>query len=104
MCCLCNGYGEQFIAEINIDKIIKKLNLDATTEHFDINNINHINDDYYVLREDLYNSVPKGLRSKVIIVSNFVNVDEMAKTIVQESSHLNKDGFFITYFWAKKKR
>ncbi|MHC5250390.1 PTS sugar transporter subunit IIB [Enterococcus sp. LJL90] len=80
------GMGSSLIAKLNVEKILKEANIEANVNYTDIGSITGRQADYYILTKELADNVPDTLKDKVIIVSNFINLDVMKIPILERLS------------------
>ncbi|HWR29561.1 MAG: maltose transporter subunit [Firmicutes bacterium] len=80
--CLCGmGLGSSLIAKMNIDEILKEMNLRATVETCDVGSIRSEKADLYVTTRELAANIPAENAAKTVILTNFVKKDEIRKAM-----------------------
>ena len=80
--CLCGmGLGSSLIAKMNIDEILKEMQIQATVETCDVGSIRSEKADIYVTTRELASNIPAENASKTVILTNFVKKDEIRKAM-----------------------
>ena len=80
--CLCGmGLGSSLIAKMNIDEILKEMNIRATVETCDVGSIRSEKADLYVTTRELAANIPAENAAKTVILTNFVKKDEIRKAM-----------------------
>jgi len=80
--CVCGmGLGSSLIAKMNIDEILKEMNIRATVETCDVGSIRSEKADLYVTTRELAANIPAENAAKTVILTNFVKKDEIRKAM-----------------------
>ncbi|AJZ89529.1 PTS sugar transporter subunit IIB [Cedecea neteri] len=80
--CVCGmGLGSSVIAKMNIEQVLKKMNLSATVETCDLGSVRGVPADLYVTTRELAVSMPAEVQSKTIVLTNFVRKVEIESSI-----------------------
>ena len=80
--CVCGmGLGSSVIAKMNIEQVLKKMNLSATMETCDLGSVRGVPADLYVTTRELAVSMPAEVQSKTIVLTNFVRKVEIESSI-----------------------
>jgi len=80
--CVCGmGLGSSVIAKMNIEQVLKKMNLSATVETCDLGSVRSVPADLYVTTRELAVSMPAKVQSKTIVLTNFVRKVEIESSI-----------------------
>ncbi|HDS5592954.1 PTS sugar transporter subunit IIB [Enterobacter hormaechei] len=80
--CVCGmGLGSSVIAKMNIEQVLKKMNLSATVETCDLGSVRSVPADLYVTTRELAVSMPAEVQSKTIVLTNFVRKVEIESSI-----------------------
>lgn len=76
-----SGLGSSFMMEMNIKKIIKKLNITADVEHADLGSVSPNDADVFVMAKDI--AASSGIASdKIIVLNNLLNLAELEQKIL----------------------
>lgn len=75
-----SGLGSSFMVEMNIKKVLKKLNIDAEVEHSDLSGATPGAADVFVMAKDIAASasVPE---SQLVVLSNIIDINELEAKI-----------------------
>lgn len=80
--CVCGmGLGSSVIAKMNIEQVLKKMNLSATVDTCDLGSVRSVCADLYVTTRELAVSMPTEVQSKTIVLTNFVRKVEIESSI-----------------------
>lgn len=80
--CVCGmGLGSSVIAKMNIEQVLKKMDLSATVDTCDLGSIRSVQADLYVTTRELAVSMPAEVQSKTIVLTNFVRKVEIESSI-----------------------
>lgn len=80
--CVCGmGLGSSVIAKMNIEQVLKKMNLSATVDTCDLGSVRSVPADLYVTTRELAVSMPAEVQSKTIVLTNFVRKVEIESSI-----------------------
>ncbi|TNV12484.1 PTS sugar transporter subunit IIB [Buttiauxella sp. B2] len=80
--CVCGmGLGSSVIAKINIEQVLKKMDLSATVDTCDLGSVRSVPADLYVTTRELAVSMPAEVQSKTIVLTNFVRKVEIESSI-----------------------
>ncbi len=80
--CVCGmGLGSSVIAKMNIEQVLKKMDVSATVETCDLGSIRSVHADLYVTTRELASSMPAEMQSKTIVLTNFVRKDDIERSI-----------------------
>ena len=71
-----SGLGSSFMVEMNIKKVLKKLNIDAEVEHSDLSSATPDAADVFVMAKDLAGSagVPA---HQLVVINNIIDINEL---------------------------
>lgn len=71
-----SGLGSSFMVEMNIKKVLKKLNIDADVEHSDLSSATPGAADLFVMAKDIAESasVPP---DQLVVISNIIDINEL---------------------------
>jgi len=75
-----SGLGSSFMMEMNIKKVLKKINIVADVEHSDLGSVTPDVADVFVMAKDIAYSanVPE---DKIIIINNIIDLKEIEQKI-----------------------
>ena len=75
-----SGLGSSFMVEMNIKKVLKKINITADVEHSDLGSVTPDVADVFVMAKDIAFSanLPE---DKVIIINNIIDLNEVEQKI-----------------------
>ena len=75
-----SGLGSSFMMEMNIKKVLKKINITADVEHSDLGSVTPDVADVFVMAKDIAFSanLPE---DKVIIINNIIDLNEVEQKI-----------------------
>ncbi|MGL4724639.1 MAG: PTS sugar transporter subunit IIB [Scandinavium sp.] len=80
--CVCGmGLGSSVIAKMNIEQVLKKMDLSATVDTCDLGSVRSVHADLYVTTRELAVSMPEEIQSKTIVLTNFVRKVEIESSI-----------------------
>jgi ascorbate PTS system EIIB component len=89
--CLCGmGLGSSLIAKMNIEVVLKDMDIQATVETCDIGSIRSERADLYVTTRELADNIPSENAGKTVILTNFVRKDEIRTAMVEALSKLKR--------------
>ncbi|AMO47970.1 PTS system IIB component, L-Asc family [Kosakonia oryzendophytica] len=71
-----SGLGSSFMVEMNIKKVLKKLNIEADVEHSDLSSATPGAADVFVMAKDIAASasVPE---NQLIVINNIIDINEL---------------------------
>ncbi|MCQ8915657.1 PTS sugar transporter subunit IIB [Escherichia albertii] len=71
-----SGLGSSFMVEMNIKKILKKMEIDAEVEHSDLSSATLGAADLFVMAKDIAASasVPEG---QLVVINNIIDINEL---------------------------
>ncbi|MGG7444764.1 PTS sugar transporter subunit IIB [Kosakonia oryzendophytica] len=71
-----SGLGSSFMVEMNIKKVLKKLNIEAEVEHSDLSSATPGAADVFVMAKDIAASasVPE---NQLIVINNIIDINEL---------------------------
>lgn len=71
-----SGLGSSFMVEMNIKKVLKKLNIQADVEHSDLSSATPEAADLFVMAKDIAASasVPE---AKLVVINNIIDINEL---------------------------
>lgn len=75
-----SGLGSSFMVELNIKKILKKLNINAEVEHSDLASATNDSADLFVMAKDIAESASFP-PEKTIVLSNIINLSELEEKL-----------------------
>lgn len=75
-----SGLGSSFMVEMNIKKVLKKLNIEAEVEHSDLSSATPGAADVFVMAKDIAASasVPE---NQLVVLNNIVDINELEAKI-----------------------
>lgn len=80
--CVCGmGLGSSVIAKMNVEEILSKMGVDALIDTCDLGSVTSVQADYYITTKELADNIPESLQNQTIILTNFVNQEEIKKTL-----------------------
>lgn len=75
-----SGLGSSFMIEMNIKKVLKKLNIDAEVEHSDLSSATPGAADVFVMAKDIAASASIA-ESQLIVINNIIDTNELEAKI-----------------------
>ncbi len=71
-----SGLGSSFMVEMNIKKVLKKLNIEAEVEHSDLSSATPDAADVFVMAKDIAASahLPD---SQLVVINNIIDINEL---------------------------
>jgi PTS system ascorbate-specific IIB component len=71
-----SGLGSSFMMEMNIKKVLKKINITADVEHSDLGSVTPDVADVFVMAKDIAASasVPE---SQLVVIKNIIDINEL---------------------------
>ena len=75
-----SGLGSSFMVEMNIKKVLKKLDIDAEVEHSDLSSATPGAADLFVMAKDIAFSANLPA-DKVIVINNIIDLNEVEQKI-----------------------
>ncbi|WP_330984581.1 MULTISPECIES: PTS sugar transporter subunit IIB [Enterobacterales] len=71
-----SGLGSSFMVEMNIKKVLKKLNIEAEVEHSDLSSATSDAADVFVMAKDIAESasVPD---HQLVVINNIIDINEL---------------------------
>ncbi|MBL0521082.1 PTS sugar transporter subunit IIB [Aeromonas enteropelogenes] len=71
-----SGLGSSFMVEMNIKKVLKKLNIEADVEHSDLSSATPNAADVFVMAKDIAESasIPD---SQLVVINNIIDINEL---------------------------
>lgn len=80
--CVCGmGLGSSVIAKINIEQVLRTMNIDASVETTDLGSVRSSPADYYVTTRELAPNMPQEFQDRTIVLTNFVRKPEIAEAL-----------------------
>ncbi len=82
-----SGLGSSFMVEMNIKKVLKKLNIQADVEHSDLSSAIPGEADLFVMAKDIAASsnIPE---NQLVVITNIVDINELeAKLVAHFEKH-----------------
>jgi PTS system ascorbate-specific IIB component len=76
------GVGTSVIAKMNVENLLRKLNLDGDVQSCDIGSVTSTDADIYVTTKEIYESLPDTIKNKTIKISNFVLMKEVEEALI----------------------
>jgi len=75
-----SGLGSSFMIEMNIKKVLKKLNIDAEVEHSDLSSATPGAADVFVMAKDIAASasIPE---AQLVVINNIIDINELEEKI-----------------------
>ncbi|QLK61962.1 PTS sugar transporter subunit IIB [Rahnella sp. Larv3_ips] len=76
-----SGLGSSFMVEMNIKKVLKKLNIQADVEHSDLSSAIPGEADLFVMAKDIAASanIPE---NQLVVITNIVDINELETKLV----------------------
>ncbi|MGC6386283.1 PTS sugar transporter subunit IIB [Ewingella sp. S1.OA.A_B6] len=76
-----SGLGSSFMVEMNIKKVLKKLNIQADVEHSDLSSAIPSEADLFVMAKDIAASanIPE---NQLVVITNIVDINELETKLV----------------------
>ncbi|MFB5743913.1 PTS sugar transporter subunit IIB [Cedecea sp. S5-13] len=71
-----SGLGSSFMVEMNIKKVLKKLNIEAEVEHSDLSSATPGAADVFVMAEDIAASASLP-DSQLVVINNIIDINEL---------------------------
>ncbi|OCG10274.1 PTS maltose transporter subunit IIABC [Gilliamella sp. wkB178] len=88
--CVCGmGLGSSVIAKMNLEQVLKSMNIDAQVDTCDVGSVRSTPADLYVTTYELAQSMPVEYKDKTVILTNFVRKVEIEKSIDECLKKLN---------------
>jgi PTS system ascorbate-specific IIB component len=75
------GLGSSVIAKMNIEQVLKNMDLSATVDTCDLGSVRSVPADLYVTTRELAANMPAEVQSKTIVLTNFVRKVEIESSI-----------------------
>lgn len=81
-----SGLGSSFMVELNIKKVLKKINKEAEVTHSDLASATPDSADLFVMTKDLAESsgVPK---NKLIVLNNIIDINDLEAKLIDYFNH-----------------
>ncbi|WGE31653.1 MULTISPECIES: PTS sugar transporter subunit IIB [Actinobacillus] len=76
-----NGIGSSFMMEMNIKKVLKKLNVEAEVGHTDLASVTADDADIFVMGKDIASSATSLPAERIIIVTNLISPVEFEEKL-----------------------
>lgn len=80
--CCGGGVGSSFMIQLNIEKVLKELKIDAEVDHTDLSSAASMKSDIYVATRDIANHL-NGLGGEVISLNNMIDKKELVDKLTQ---------------------
>ncbi|AIR06700.1 PTS system ascorbate-specific transporter subunits IICB [Cedecea neteri] len=71
-----SGLGSSFMVEMNIKKVLKKLNIEAEVEHSDLSSATPGAADVFVMAKDIAASASLP-DSQLVVINNIIDINEL---------------------------
>lgn len=71
-----SGLGSSFMVEMNIKKVLKKLNIEAEVEHSDLSSATPDAADVFVMAKDIAASARLS-DSQLVVINNIIDINEL---------------------------
>lgn len=71
-----SGLGSSFMVEMNIKKVLKKLNIDAEVEHSDLSSATPGAADLFVMAKDIAESASLP-DNQLLVINNIIDINEL---------------------------
>lgn len=71
-----SGLGSSFMVEMNIKKVLKKLNIEAEVEHSDLSSATPDAADLFVMAKDIADSASVA-QHQLIVINNIIDINEL---------------------------
>ncbi|OWR32820.1 PTS ascorbate transporter subunit IIB [Saccharibacillus sp. O23] len=79
--CVCGlGQGTSLILRMNVESVLKDLNVQADVEHTDVSTASGTAADFIVTSNELAQSLP-GHAAKIVVVNNYFDLDEIKSSL-----------------------
>lgn len=80
--CCGSGLGSSFMIQMNIEKVLKELNIDAEVDHSDLSSASGSKAQIYVGTRDIANQL-EGLGGIVVSLNNMIDKNELKTKLVE---------------------
>ncbi|MCS2157152.1 PTS sugar transporter subunit IIB [Scandinavium sp. H11S7] len=71
-----SGLGSSFMVEMNIKKVLKKLNIEAEVEHSDLSSATPGAADLFVMAKDIAESASVS-DNQLVVINNIIDINEL---------------------------
>ncbi|MBC3252542.1 PTS mannitol transporter subunit IIB [Serratia fonticola] len=71
-----SGLGSSFMVEMNIKKVLKKMNIEAEVEHSDLSSATPGAADIFVMAKDIAASASVSA-DQLVVISNIIDINEL---------------------------
>ena len=78
--CCGNGLGSSFMLQLNVEKVLKKLGIQADVDHSDLTTAKSSVADIYIATKDIAEALIDGKR-KVIALKSIININELEEQL-----------------------
>ncbi|MFS0724204.1 PTS sugar transporter subunit IIB [Paenibacillus sp. 1P07SE] len=79
--CVCGlGQGTSLILRMNVENVLKELDVTADVDHMDVSTASGTQADYIVTNNELAQSL-EGHAAKIIIVNNYFDLNEIKENL-----------------------
>lgn len=79
--CCGSGLGSSFMMELNIKRVLKEINVEATVDHSDLSSASGIKADIYVGTRDIASQLTS-LGGKVLSLNSMIDMKELKEKLV----------------------
>lgn len=80
--CCGSGLGSSFMIQMNIEKVLKELNVEAEVDHSDLSSASGMKSDIYVATRDIADQLT-GLGGQVISLNSMIDKKELAQKLTE---------------------
>lgn len=87
--CCGSGLGSSFMIQMNIEKVLKELSIDAEVDHSDLSSASGSKADIYVATRDIANEL-EGLGGVVVSLNNMIDKCELKTKLVEAIEKSNR--------------
>ncbi|SHE33515.1 PTS system, ascorbate-specific IIB component [Thermoanaerobacter uzonensis DSM 18761] len=75
------GVGSSVIAKLNVENLLKKLDINGNVDSCDLGSVTSTNGDIYVTTKEIFENLPENIKDKTIVISNFVAIKEIEEVL-----------------------
>lgn len=87
--CCGSGLGSSFMIQINIEKILKELNVEGKVDHADLSSAKGVKADIYVGTRDIASQL-YGLGGEVVSLNSMIDKNELKEKLVSTLKEIGK--------------
>lgn len=87
--CCGSGLGSSFMIQMNIEKVMKELKIDALVDHADLSSAKGMKSDIYVGTRDIASQL-NGLGGEVISLNSMIDKKELTEKLKETLKKMGK--------------